>query len=63
MRGLIVDVPGSSLAEHKKRWDSFSRHFAPNHEVHLRQRKVNGVHTGVDVASCERIILADDDIR
>jgi hypothetical protein len=24
---------------------------------------VNGVHTGVDLASCERIILADDDIR
>jgi hypothetical protein len=25
--------------------------------------KVNGVHTGVTAASCERIILADDDIR
>jgi hypothetical protein len=25
--------------------------------------KVNGVHTGVDLASCERVIVADDDVR
>jgi hypothetical protein len=61
---LIVDgSPKAVLAEHKKRWQNFSRHFAPDPKYTYLNGKVNGVHTAVDLASCERIILADDDIR
>lgn len=61
---LIVDgSPKAVFAEHKKRWQSFSRHFAPDPKYTYLNGKVNGVHTAVDLASCERIILADDDIR
>jgi len=61
---LIVDgSPESVFKEHKKSWQNFSRHFAPDPKYTYLNGKVNGVHTGVDLASCERIILADDDIR
>ena len=61
---LIVDgSPKAVFEEHKKSWQDFSRHFAPDPKYTYLNGKVNGVHTGVDLASCERIILADDDIR
>ncbi|MFN2511665.1 MAG: glycosyltransferase family 2 protein [Pyrinomonadaceae bacterium] len=61
---LVVDgSPLSVFEEHKKSWTGFSRHVAPDPRYTYLNGKVNGVHTGVDLASCERIILADDDIR
>ncbi|MCA1607483.1 MAG: glycosyltransferase family 2 protein, partial [Acidobacteria bacterium] len=61
---LIVDgSPEAVFEEQKKSWQNFSRHFAPDPKYIYLNGKVNGVHTGVDLASCERIILADDDIR
>jgi hypothetical protein len=61
---LIVDgSPGPVFEEHAKSWQAFSRHVAPDPKYTWLNGKVNGVHTGVDLASCERIILADDDIR
>jgi len=61
---LIVDgSPEAVFEEQKKGWQNFSRHFAPDPKYTYLNGKVNGVHTGVDLASCERIILADDDIR
>lgn len=61
---LIVDgSPQSIFEEHRKSWQGFSRHLAPDPKYTYLNGKVNGVHTGVDLASCERIILADDDIR
>ena len=61
---LIVDgSPKPIFEEHRKSWQGFSRHIAPNPKYTYLNGKVNGVHTGVDLASCERIILADDDIR
>lgn len=61
---LIVDgSPPSIFQEHKKSWQSFARHLAPDPKYTYMNGKVNGVHTGVASASCERIILADDDIR
>jgi hypothetical protein len=61
---LIVDgSPKPVFEAHRKSWQSFSRHVAPDPKYTYLNGKVNGVHTGVDLASCERIILADDDIR
>jgi hypothetical protein len=61
---LLVDgSPKPIFEEHRKSWQSLSRHIAPDAKYTYLNGKVNGVHTGVDLASCERIILADDDIR
>ena len=61
---LIVDgSPKAIFEEHRQAWQGFSRHVAPDPKYTYLNGKVNGVHTGVDLASCERIILADDDIR
>ena len=61
---LIVDGSPKAVFEvHKKSWHGFSRHVAPDPKYTYLNGKVNGVHTGVDLASCERIILADDDVR
>ncbi|MFN2533374.1 MAG: glycosyltransferase family 2 protein [Pyrinomonadaceae bacterium] len=61
---LVVDGSPSKVFEHhKKSWDGFVRHVAPDPKYTYLNGKVNGVHTGVDLASYERIILADDDIR
>lgn len=61
---LIVDgSPKSIFEENKKSWEPFGVHVAPDPKYTYLNGKVNGVHTGVALASCERIILADDDIR
>lgn len=61
---LVVD--GSSpeiFAEHNRAWRKLCRHVTVDRRYSYLNGKVNGVHTGVDRASCESIILADDDIR
>jgi len=61
---LIVDgSPKPVFEAHQRSWQGFSRHVAPDPKYTYLNGKVNGVHTGVDLATCERIILADDDIR
>jgi hypothetical protein len=61
---LVVDgSPAPVFAEHKKHWEGCAQHVAPNPAYTYLNGKVNGVHTGVDLATCEYIILADDDIR
>jgi hypothetical protein len=61
---LVVD--GSSpdiFAEHNGAWRKLCRHVTVDRKYTYLNGKVNGVHTGVDLANCESIILADDDIR
>lgn len=62
---LVIDgSPGPVLEEHQELWSSLvSRHVAPDPQYKYLNGKVNGVHTGVDLASCESVIIADDDIR
>jgi hypothetical protein len=61
---LVVDgSPPEVFAAHGRIWRGLCRHVAVNPKYKYLNGKVNGVHTGVDLASCERIILADDDIR
>ena len=61
---LVVD--GSSpevFSQHNHAWHKLCRHVTVDRKYTYLNGKVNGVHTGVDLASCENIILADDDIR
>jgi hypothetical protein len=61
---LIVDgSPDAVYAAHHDAWHPLGRHIAVDPQYRYLNGKVNGVHTGVAAASCERIILADDDIR
>ncbi|HEX8709111.1 MAG TPA: glycosyltransferase family 2 protein [Pyrinomonadaceae bacterium] len=61
---LAVDgSPPDVFAEHARIWDGFCRHVRVDPKYTYLNGKVNGVHTGVDLAASERIIVADDDIR
>jgi hypothetical protein len=61
---LVVDgSPTAVFAAHARIWNEHCCHVAPDPQYTYLNGKVNGVHTGVDLASCERIIVADDDIR
>jgi Glycosyl transferase family 21 len=61
---LVVDgSPSGVFAEHARVWRDVCRHVTVDKKYSYLNGKVNGVHTGVDLASCEYIVLADDDIR
>lgn len=61
---LVVDgSPSEVFAAHAHAWRDVCRHVAVNPAYTYLNGKVNGVHTGVDLANSERIVLADDDIR
>jgi hypothetical protein len=62
----VIAVDGSSrevFAEHERAWRDVCRHVSVDPKYTYLNGKVNGVHTGVDLASFEKIVLADDDIR
>ncbi|MGZ8444880.1 MAG: glycosyltransferase [Candidatus Binatia bacterium] len=62
----VIVVDGSTpeiFTKHNRVWSQICRHVAVDPKYTYLNGKVNGVHTGVDLASCENIILADDDIR
>jgi hypothetical protein len=61
---LVVDgSPPEVFEEHARAWRGACRHAAVDPKYTYLNGKVNGVHTGVGLAACERILLADDDIR
>ena len=61
---LVVDGSQATVfAAHRHAWMGIARHVEVDPQYRYLNGKVNGVHTGVTLASCERIILADDDIR
>ncbi|MEY2584698.1 MAG: hypothetical protein QOD80_724 [Verrucomicrobiota bacterium] len=61
---LVIDgSPGPVFAQHADRWRSVCRHEPVDRSFGYLNDKVNGIHTGVRLASTEKIILADDDIR
>lgn len=61
---LVVDgSPPEVFASHASHWSRLCRHVGVDPSYKYLNGKVNGVHTGVDLASCEKIVLADDDIR
>lgn len=61
---LIVDgSPAEVFDEHHQLWSSVCRHEVVDRRFGFMNDKVNGIHTGVESALSEKIILADDDIR
>jgi hypothetical protein len=65
-RAEVVVVDGSPPAvftAHATVWGSAVRHVAPADDLATPMGKVGGVLTGVRLASHERMIIADDDIR
>jgi hypothetical protein len=60
----LIVVDGSDpneFAEHHRRWDNIAVHVPPS--VECANGKVAGVHTGIDLASHDRVVIADDDVR
>ena len=61
---LVVDgSPRDVFASHSAAWRSFARHVAPAVDLVTPMGKVGGVLTGLRLASHERVVIADDDVR
>jgi hypothetical protein len=61
---LVVDgSAGATFDDHHRAWGDVCRHVPVDPRYRYLNGKVNGIHTGIDTARCERIIVADDDIR
>jgi hypothetical protein len=62
----VIVVDGSEpevFAANAAAWGEHVRHVSPGEGEEWLMGKVAGVRTGVDLASCERVVIADDDIR
>lgn len=61
---LVIDgSPADVFAQHDRAWAAVCRHEQVDRSFGYLNDKVNGIHTGVGLASHEKIILADDDVR
>lgn len=60
---IVVDGSDDELfAAHAGAWSRLVQHVRPDDLGYL-YGKVNGVHTGVRLATAERMVIADDDVR
>ena len=62
----LIVVDGSApavFAEHAAAWGALGTHVAPAPDLRTPMGKVGGVLTGVRLASHERVVIADDDVR
>jgi hypothetical protein len=61
---LVMDgSPAPVFVQNHHAWSSLCRHEEVDHSFGYLNDKVNGIHTGVGLATSEKIILGDDDIR
>ncbi|HET6691174.1 MAG TPA: glycosyltransferase family 2 protein [Miltoncostaeaceae bacterium] len=61
---VVVDGSDDGIFDvHARRWRPAVRHVRPHGDLRFASGKVNGVISGVREASCERLIVADDDVR
>jgi hypothetical protein len=61
---LVVDgSPEPRFAEHAAALAGVARHLRPHPDLRFRMGKVNGVLTGLRETACERVVIADDDVR
>jgi hypothetical protein len=61
---LVIDgSPARVFEQHAENWRSLVRHEPVDRSFGYLNDKVNGIHTGVNLAATEKIILADDDVR
>ncbi len=60
----MVDGSPTPLYEsHARALEGVARHLPPHDDLDFPMGKVSGVITGVRECSCERIVIADDDVR
>jgi hypothetical protein len=65
-RAEVIVVDGSApdvFARHADAWGTIVRHVKPAPDLATPMGKVGGVLTGVRLASHERLVVADDDVR
>jgi hypothetical protein len=65
-RAEVIVVDGSApevFAAHAAAWSGVARHVPPAADLATPMGKVGGVLTGVRLASHERLVVADDDVR
>ena len=65
-RADVIVVDGSApdvFADHAAAWGDVVRHVAPAPDLATPMGKVGGVLTGLRLAACERVVIADDDVR
>jgi hypothetical protein len=61
---IVVDGSGPEVfAANAAAWGQQVRHVPPAPGEVWLMGKVAGVRTGVELASCERVVIADDDVR
>jgi hypothetical protein len=61
---LVVDGSPPPLYEsHAAALRGIATHLAPHHDLTFPMGKVNGVIAGIRECSCERVVIADDDVR
>lgn len=61
---IVVDGSPSPLFErHALTWHGIATHVRPDPRFRFVMPKVDGVLTGVELASHERMVVADDDVR
>jgi hypothetical protein len=61
---IVVDgSPPEVFAANAEAWGGLARHAPPAPEERCLMGKVAGVRTGVRLASHERLVIADDDVR
>lgn len=62
---LVIDgSPVDVFAVHHERWAPIvASHRAPDRDLRFTNGKVNGVETGVRIASFDKLVIADDDVR
>jgi len=61
---LVVDGSPAPLFEsHAAALRGVAGHLAPHDDLGFPMGKVNGVITGIRECSCERVVIADDDVR
>jgi hypothetical protein len=61
---LVVDgSPAPLYQRHSDEWKGLGRHLRPDPALQTPMGKVGGVLTGLREASCERVVIADDDVR
>ncbi len=61
---IVVDgSPEEVFAANAEAWGGLVTHVAPRRDEHWLMGKVSGVRTGIRLASRERVVIADDDVR
>jgi len=61
---IVVDgSPPEVFAANAAAWGNLVTHLPPDPGESFLMGKVSGVRTGIRAASCERVVIADDDVR